>query len=231
VIISFKYKFIFIKNYKAAGSSIETYLYNFLNHKDIVAQTKDYQGINHRFEFNSKSLTENFEKKYQDKYIKNKMAYFAHMPAWLIKERIGNDIFDKFFKFCVIRNPWDVVVSHYHWINSKENINKDPASFKKVIYDLQNEYIDSHNIFNYYKICELKNKKNIMVDTVCCFENLNIELQKIFNFLNIPFDGKLEIFKKVSKAKLPYQKYYDEESKKIIAKKFSNEIDLMGYSF
>ena len=56
MIISFKYKFIFIKTYKTAGSSIETYLYNFLNDKDIIAQTKDYKGINCWGDFNSENL-------------------------------------------------------------------------------------------------------------------------------------------------------------------------------
>ena len=41
MIISFKYKFIFIKTYKTAGSSIESYLYQFLNTNDVYAHTAD----------------------------------------------------------------------------------------------------------------------------------------------------------------------------------------------
>ena len=73
MIISFKYKFIFVKNYKTAGSSIETYLYNFLDSKDITAQTKEHKGINFKGNFDPKSLIENFEKETAMKYINNKM--------------------------------------------------------------------------------------------------------------------------------------------------------------
>ena len=51
MIISFKYKFIFIKNYKAAGSSIETYLYNYLTLNDIAVGTVDFKGINDNYKF------------------------------------------------------------------------------------------------------------------------------------------------------------------------------------
>ena len=44
MIISFKYKFIFIKTYKTAGSSIESYLYQFLDTSDVIAHTVDNNG-------------------------------------------------------------------------------------------------------------------------------------------------------------------------------------------
>ena len=61
MIVSFKYKFIFVKTYKTAGSSIESYLYNFLNSYDIIAQTEDYKGINCWGDFDSKDLKEYYE--------------------------------------------------------------------------------------------------------------------------------------------------------------------------
>ena len=61
MIISFKYKFIFIKNYKAAGSSIETYLYNYLTLNDIAVGTVDFKGINDNYKFEDLSLFQQFE--------------------------------------------------------------------------------------------------------------------------------------------------------------------------
>ena len=49
------------------------------------------------------------------------------MPAWLVKERleelsnkINYDIFKNFFKFGVVRNPYDALVSDYYWRNSSK---------------------------------------------------------------------------------------------------------------
>ena len=74
MIISFKYKFIFIKTYKTAGTSIESYLYPYLKDKDIVGPTTEYKGINWRGDFEKNDLDTYFEKhvlernKYQYKY-------------------------------------------------------------------------------------------------------------------------------------------------------------------
>ena len=86
MIISFKYKFIFIKNYKTAGSSIETYLYNYLTSNDIAVGTVDFKGINDNHNFEDLSLFQHFEPSVANKQ-KNK-AFFAHMPVWLLKKRL-----------------------------------------------------------------------------------------------------------------------------------------------
>lgn len=41
--------------------------------------------------------------------------WWNHMPASQIKSLIGDDIWNQYFKFCVIRNPYDRVVSFFFW--------------------------------------------------------------------------------------------------------------------
>jgi len=36
------------------------------------------------------------------------------MLAWLVGLRIPPTVWNSYFKFCVERNPWDKVLSHYH---------------------------------------------------------------------------------------------------------------------
>ena len=69
MIVSFKYKFIFIKSYKTAGSSIENYLYPYLNNKDICAPTEDYSGINCWGDFDAKEIESYFGKEYLEKKL------------------------------------------------------------------------------------------------------------------------------------------------------------------
>ena len=230
MIVSFKYKFIFIKNYKVAGSSIENYLYPLLDDNDIVAPTRDFIGKNYIGDYDTESLIKNFDKDLQKKYINNRIAFFAHMPAWLVKERIGEVDFKNFYKFCFVRNPWDLVVSHFNWLNSPDNNLGIKTSFENIINDIKNVYSKNHQVFNYNRICNLDNT-DLLVDRTCKFENLNMELQKVFNYLNIPFDGKLKIFKKVSKDRKDYKHYFDENQRTIIEKNFINEIKLMNYKF
>ena len=41
--------------------------------------------------------------------------WFNHMPAEAIKARIGHEIWDSYFKFCVVRNPFEKLVSAFHF--------------------------------------------------------------------------------------------------------------------
>ena len=220
MIVSFKYKFIFVKTYKTAGSSIESYLYNFLNSYDIIAQTEDYKGINCWGDFDSKDLKEYYEEKILRKKIKYKLKFFAHMPIWLIKERleplskkINYDIFNNFYKFGVIRNPFDVVVSDYYW--RKDSKNRKKRSFEYILKELELNNFQTYALLNLNKLMD-KNLDKILCNKIIKYENLNEELSTVFYKLGIPFNGKLEIFKKKSERDKDYKKFYNDKSRKLI---------------
>src|SRR5207248_2124076 len=46
--------------------------------------------------------------------LSQRQRFYRHMPAWLIRVRVPATIWKNYFKFCVDRNPWDKVLSHYH---------------------------------------------------------------------------------------------------------------------
>ena len=237
MIISFKYKFIFIKSYKTAGSSIENYLYPYLNNKDILAPTEDYNGINCWGDFDAKNIEYHFGEEFLKKKINYKMKYFAHMPIWLVKERLkplsdklNYDIFKNFYKFGVIRNPLDTIVSHYYWQNSSDNHQSKSITFEDVLKELEANKFPSYGLLNLNKLMD-KNSKNILCDKVLKYENLNEDLAVVFNKLGIPFDGELKIFKKKSHRKKNYESFYNGDTKKMIDKYFSREIEMFSYNF
>ena len=236
MIISFKYKFIFIKTYKTAGSSIESYLYQFLSANDIYAHTVDNNGINCWGEFDPENKLSNFfDKDTYNERISKKLRFYAHMPAWLIKDRLDIyskklkfDIFNNFYKFAVIRNPFDLVVSDYFWRKNSNFMNE--KSFDEIIQELKNNKYQTHGLLNLNKLMDIK-QQDILCDYIIKYENLNEELLKVFNKLKIPFNGKLEIFKKRFDRDRDYQKFYDESSKKLVEDIFSKEIDMFKYNF
>jgi hypothetical protein len=237
MIISFKYKFIFIKTYKTAGSSIENYLYPYLNNNDILAPTEDHSGINCWGNFEIKELEDYFGKEFLDKKIKYKMKYFAHMPIWLVKERLEHlsnklnyDIFKNFYKFGVIRNPFDMIVSHYYWQNSPNNKNSKPTTFKEILKTLESNTYPNYGLLTLNSLMD-KNFEKVLCDKVIKYEDLNKELTSVFIKLGIPFDGKLKIFKKKSKRKKNYKDFYDSNSQKLITEIFWKDLDMFDYNF
>ena len=237
VIISFKYKFIFIKAYKTAGSSIENYLYPYLNNKDILAPTEDSKGINCWGEFDAKNIEHHFGEEFLRKKINNKMKYFAHMPIWLVKERLkplseslNYDIFENFYKFGVIRNPFDTIVSHYYWQNSKNNKNSKIISFNEILKELETNIFPQYGLLNLNKFMD-KNYNEILCDKIIKYEDLNKELSIVFNKLGINFEGKLEIFKKKNNDRKHYKYYFDNNSRKLINDIFWKDLEMFNYIF
>ena len=237
MIVSFKYKFIFIKSYKTAGSSIENYLYPYLNNKDILAPTENYKGINCWGDFDPKEIESYFGKEYLENKVKYKIKYFAHMPIWLVKERLkplsdklNYDIFKNFYKFGVIRNPFDTIVSHYYWINSKNNKNSKLVSFKKILKELESNIFPQYGLLNLNEFMD-KNYNEILCDKIIKYENLNKELSMVFNKLSINFDGELKIFKKKSIKRKDYRDFFDKDSQKLITDIFWKDFEIFDYSF
>ena len=233
MIISFKYRFIFIKNYKTAGSSIENYLYKFVNSNDIVAPTEDLKGINCWGDFNPKDLSDHYSKEFCKKKIDLKLRYFAHMPIWLIKkrlqpisERFEYDIFNNFYKFGVVRNPFDLIISALYW---RKKIG-EKITLEKIIYELEKNTLQTYGLLNLNRLMD-ENLENILCNKIIKYENLNEELSVIFRKLEIPFSGKLEIFKKRIIRERAYKKFFTDKTRKLVEDIFWKELEMFNYKF
>jgi hypothetical protein len=99
VIISHKYRFIFVKTLKTAGTSIEVFLSQHCGPDDLVTPILPHVDP-HR--------------------PRNHEGFFNHIPAAAIRDRVSPEVWRTYFKFCVERNPWDKTLSYFHMTNSRE---------------------------------------------------------------------------------------------------------------
>jgi hypothetical protein len=232
MIISHKYKFIFIKTRKTAGSSIQIYLSDHCGEDDIVSPIdrpeRPYNPRNFRGFYNP--LPELIEHHSAGKVARTLGRFFtlkkyqSHIKAREVRDRISRDIWDGYFKFTVERNPWDKVLSHYHFVRQRYNKYDQNISFE--------EYLDVAELpHNYTKYTDLD--QNIIVDRVVKYENLNEELAEVFEELGVPFDGSLGPTEKshYRKDRRPYQEVYTPEQKSSVARLFDQEIEMHGYEF
>ena len=125
-----------------------------------------------------------------------------------------------YFSFSIERNPWDKVVSSYFWHNQEVKGLLD-VSFK--------DYIVKHKRYlptdwGKYGGC----------DKVYLYE----DMREMYKELNERFCLDIDIsqletvrLKSGTKRVADYRKMYNEDTKSIIADRFSNEIERFGYEF
>jgi len=228
MIISHKYRFIFIKTGKTAGTSIEVFLSQYCGPSDIVTPiyphvephvARNFTGFFNPIPEIYSSRGKGFKDSMED-FIKRR-RFYNHLPSLKVKSRIARSIWQKYFKFCVERNPWDKTLSDYYMQKWRRG---GHLSF--------DEYLSSqHFCLNYPMYTDQQN--NVLVDRIVKYENLNDELGDIFDLLGIPFTGSLGVNAK-SEYRLdrrPYQEMYSAEQKSILQKVFDPEIRMHGYQF
>jgi hypothetical protein len=229
MIISHKYKFIFVKTVKTAGTSIEVFLSQHCGPNDIVTPVRPpVEGHMPRNCGGLVFLAADVFKKpfgpFSDllQGFTRRKKFYSHMPAWRIQKRVAPDVWNNYFKFCIERNPWDKVLSHFHMRAARQG--------GSLTFD---EYLAIGKLpINYVRYTDVS-RKRIIVDRVVRYENLMTELAEVFAQLNVPFEGTLGATAKSEYRtdRTPYQSVYNERQRQIVEKAFAREIELHGYQF
>jgi len=230
MIVNHKFKFIFIKTVKTAGTSIELFLSRYCDELDIVTPIlppeeghlpRNYQGI-----FNPvPELVSGASKKWKNtaRDLINRKKFYNHIPACLVKSRISTRIWNNYYKFCVERNPWDKTISEYHMLKHKHD--------KNLTFE---QYLTNTNFcLNFHRYTDPWNRNQIIVDHVIKYEKLSQELSEVFEKLGIPFEGHLNTYAKASyrRKKSPYQAYFNSNQRQLVQNIFQHEILMHGYTF
>jgi len=204
LIISHKYKFIFVKTPKTAGTSMEIALARICDSKDVVTR---YEHI-----------------VFDGHVPRNYGDFEQHSSARQIKKAVTPEIWNNYFKFAFERNPFEKMVSMY-WFRIGEGGFK--GSFKDFCIYCKDNPKKFPKGFQIYGI-----DNQIAVDFVGRYETLSKDFQHICKKLNLPCEGDLpKIRDQYQKVRKHYSEYYDDECKRIVEEHFSKEISYFKYVF
>ncbi len=239
MILSHKHKFIFIKTAKTAGTSIEVFLSKHCGPSDVLTpieppveghQPRNYLGFINPIPEIRERPGKTFSALRHS--ITSREKFYRHMPALEVRKRVPRDVWNSYFKFCVERNPWDKVLSHYHMHAAREGGLARHSLGEGGSLSL-NQYLARGRFpINYFRYTDRSGKK-IIVDRVLRYETLIAELGEVFPQLNIPFAGTLGVTAKSEyrSDRRPYQHVFNDEQRRIVEKAFAKEIELFGYRF
>lgn len=157
-----------------------------------------------------------------------------HLTAREVIARIGMDKWNSAYKFTVVRNPWDKVVSHYEYRRKKD---KTQIATRGISFTdwIRMTYGDDKNTYYYNnprsfqpQVDWLKdNEGKVSMDYVIRFESINEGFDHVKNVLGL--DATLPHLNASDRA--GFQSYYNDESRDIIARWFHEDIETFGYDF
>ena len=160
------------------------------------------------------------------------------------KELFVNDTkkFNSYFKFSFVRNPWDRIVSWYEFMCKQVHKTESPRydftakqyntykEFSLIGFDafIRSEYKKRNSCYlGYSRYYEDKNQNNLL-DFIGKLENLQEDFNTVFDKIGIPRQQLPHNNKSKHKH---YTKYYDDETRQIVAEKYAKDIEHFGYKF
>lgn len=203
MIVSPKYKFVFIAPEKTGTTSIHIALEKIEDDNLIVGKLVGDFNKNKNFK-GGVDPTEPHKYKHSD------------------CERSGNflNAYSDYFKFSFVRNPWDRVVSWYcfekkRFTNKKRDLTN--VNFSKYIKNYENIWAHGFQ-YESVKCCNFIGR----------FENLQKDFDIICDKIGIP---QQQLPHKNKTNHKHYTEYYDDETKQIVAERYAKDIEYFGYEF
>jgi hypothetical protein len=247
-IISHKYKFIFLKPAKVAGTSISQALGGCCGPNDIVTTALQWDKSNEGYPVHAKNEGIG-------------LGWPPHLSISEIIRRLcaayGNDkaekIWKNYKKITVVRNPWDKAVSHFCWEtrNYIEFQNMNDTFFSKHGLSVEfrrniHKFAGTNDKYYFY----LDNKfpwrcdRNLIdkaaADFYIRFESIEDDLLYICDDLNIPIDKVLPLpkmkygfnkFNKNIRKNKQYHIFYNSDLRDLVGKLEKRVIKKFKYKF
>lgn len=137
-----------------------------------------------------------------------------------------------YFKFTVIRNPWDRMVSFYHYHKEKIIKNDNPTKTWEYLKDLTfKKFLKSTKFQKWALVNNITDfityNKKIYIDYYINFDNFENDF-KVVKQISGMENELLEKNKSIHKS---YKHYYNDKSKKIINFLFKKEIKFFNFKF
>ena len=241
MIISHSHRFVFIKTRKTAGSSLEIGLSRACDPDDVITPLSAKRGeealrrqeggvgpVNHH----KPILAHRGLKEWRRLALRGQRAEFGpHTTALEIRRYFGDDLWTRYYRFTVERNPWDRAVSRYWWQKlrwEERGRSNFPKLSEYLVWMARNK---PHWISNWghYAV-----GNTIVVDRVLRYENLSADLASLAAELGVKSDISLPARRAKSgyrQDKRHYSEILTRADRALIDRLCHREIAELGYEF
>ena len=214
MLISYRHRFIFIHVYKVAGSSVFNALRTYAEEpgQPLAARVLRPFGI---------KLRRPLDWAYREK------DFADHVRARDVRERLTPAVYRRFYSFAFVRNPWDWLVSLYHYMLDSET--HPQHEFARKTFASFDEYVEWKvaNDVKLQKTFVTDEQGRTIVDCVGRIENLRDDFGAICRRIGIRAD-----LPHVNRSRhADYRGYYSDRTRSLVADAFGEDIELCRYEF
>ena len=207
--LSLRYNFLFIHIPKTAGNSIQSILSNYSEDEIVASQV--YHDKKERFEISG---------------IHPSLKKHSRIRDY--RALLDRKLYDRLFKFSIIRNPWERLISLYFTPSSNRN-DWSRESFLRLV--KRTDPVDQYITLDNTLWCRALGKLAYIdrdLDYLIRYENLENDFREVCVRAGLP-EMSIPSFDKSKRAH--FSEYYDDALVDIIYKKYRREIDWAGYTF
>ena len=142
-----------------------------------------------------------------------------HVSATYLKQKYPH-IFDKYFKFALVRNPWSHIVAQYEW-----------HTFIKTFTGRFDQYVSIYRLYQYSMLDQLTVNGHLAVDYIGRFEQLQESFDYVCEQLGISKQMLPHLNLNPKKKYSHYTDYYTDNTRRLVELMHRRDIIQFGYKF
>ena len=209
--ISYEKNFLFVHIPKTAGKSVGTLLQPYAENPTHHLANRWLERIGIRV---------NHFGPYRGKRFR------SHSTAKLIQSHLPRNVYESLFKFAFVRNPWDALVSQYHFVTSSPDNKRYQQVAGKSFEQFAHWWLSKPEKAR-QKHYVTNDNGNCIVDYIGRFESLTEDFYKIMSVIGI--SGNL---KHIGPSKhRDYRTYYKDKLAEYVGNVLASDADYFGYHF
>jgi len=218
-LISHRKQFVFIHINKAGGTSMTS----------LVGQYEEWPMV--------KRLYRAVERRYLTRKYKaftccGQQFVGNHASAMMVRKVLGEERFQSYYKFALVRNPWDREVSRYFYARKMPSHAQHELASRLEFAEFVKQRSDKamrRDVSGYQFKKVSDSEGNLIVDAIVHIENLAAEIIPVFARLGLDQPVLLPQLNRSGHRR--YQDYYDAESIELVRHFASEDIERFGYHF
>ncbi len=150
-----------------------------------------------------------------------------HLTAAEIRDSVGTGRFDSYFKFAVVRNPWDRLVSLYHQKVQNSRIVDPGVTFR--VWLLEHHMQRGSFRDRITQLANLSGENRLLVDYTARFERLSEDWSSLCEKIGVA--RALPHVERTASEHDHYRSYFDDETRRFVESHYAQDIEFFGYSY